>query len=145
MNWLHKILTDKEFQTRLIDFLNEYGTDGLEQAMQAYKAMQQTYLCCTKASSERIPVQNIYYLAIHGHNIVVHTTHGNYKKYGSLNNELKTLSRHGFIKCNQSCIVSLSKIKAIHNNMLILTNNEKLPITRSYAHQVLMSFYKHSD
>ena len=40
-------------------------------------------------------------------------------KYGTLANELKVLSMYGFMKCNQSCLVSLDKIKTIRRNEVI--------------------------
>ena len=47
-------------------------------------------------------------------------------KYGTLANELKVLSMYGFMKCNQSCLVSLDKIKTIRRNEVILINNIRL-------------------
>lgn len=141
MNWMQEMGNNKTLQTKFYDFLDSYGFAGLEQAMQIYENTQQDYFCNTKGSTSRIKIREIYFLEIHGHNIIAHTEHGTFQKYGSLNNELKTLSVHGFLKCNQSCLVSLSKIKTISDNNIILTNNEMVHMTRNYASKVIMAFH----
>ena len=98
---------DKYLQKTITEFIEHYGTSGLEQALQLYTYMQQDYVCTTKTSVSKIKIHDIYYLEIMGHHIDVHTEYGTYQKYGSLNKELEVLLPHGFIKCNQSCIVSL--------------------------------------
>jgi len=65
------------------------------------------------------------------------------KKYGSLNNELKFLSHYNFIKCNQSCIVSLNKIRDIHHQDVILINDEILHMSRNYINKVIIAFSQH--
>lgn len=117
MDWLNEILQNKSLQNKLTTFLTAYGLSGLEQALQLYTDMQQEYICKTKTSTTRVKIADVYYLEIHGHNIIAHTSQGIHRKYGTLINELKTLSHYGFIKCNQSCIVSMTKIKSICNNV----------------------------
>lgn len=141
MNWFHEISGNRSAQAKLYNFLINYGISGLEQALQLYTDMQQEYICNTKTSTSKIKVGDIYYLEIRGHNIIAHTDQGVFQKYGSLNNELKTLSGYGFVKCNQSCVISLSKIKSICNNEIVLTNNETVHMSRSYAPKVIMAFH----
>ena len=68
-----------------------------------------------------------------------------FKKYGTLNNELKFLSVYNFIKCHQSYIVSLEKITTIHNNKIILNNGQILPLSRYYASQVIVAFRNYNQ
>ena len=131
---------DKNLQKTITEFLEHYGTSGLEQALLLYMDMQQDYICTTKTSVSKIKIHDIYYLEIMGHHIDVHTEHGTYQKYGTLNNELKRLSPYGFTKCTQSCIVSLHKIRTVLGNEIILTNHEHLYMSRHYAPNVLMAF-----
>lgn len=145
MNWLQEFMFDKKTQVNLITFLKQYGIHGLEQALESYIDCQQEYLCKNKTSISKIKICDIYYLEIQKHNITIHTANGIYKKYGSLNNELKFLSHYNFIKCNQSCIVSLKKIKTICNNYIILTSNKKIHMSRNYASKVILSFFSISS
>lgn len=105
MNWMQELSNDKNLQVNLFYFLNQYGKSGLEQALQLYTDMQQEYICKTKSSVSKFKISDIFYLEIIGHHIDVHTEHGTYQKYGTLNKELEVLLPHGFIKYNQSCIV----------------------------------------
>lgn len=135
---------DKHLRKTISEFLEHYGASGLEQALQLYTDMHQDYICATKTSVSKFKICDIYYLEINGHHIDVHTTHGIFHKYGSLNEELKILSSYGFLKCNQSCIVSLQKIRTIRGNSIVLISNERLYMSRHYAPNILIAFY-HND
>lgn len=136
---------DKNIQAIISEFLTQYDISDLTQALQHYTDMHQEYICKTKASISKLKISDIYYLEILEHNIAVHTEHGIYQKYGTLNNELKQLSPHGFMKCNQSCIVALDKIRTVHNNEIILTNQEHLYMSRYYAPNILMAFSRNNS
>jgi len=140
MNWSRQSSLSKELQDALFTFIEQYGTIGLERALQLYTDLQQEYICKTKTSVSKIQIYDIYYLEILKHNITVHTQQGTYQKYGTLNNELKFLSPYGFVKCNQSYIVSLNKIRTVCSNYVILVNNEHLHMSRHYAPTVITAF-----
>lgn len=131
---------DKHLQNTISEFIDYYGISGLEQALELYTDMQQEYICKTKTSVSKVMICDIYYLEIREHTIDIHTEHGTYQKYGTLNNELKQLFPYGFTKCTQSCIVSLHKIRTVLGNEIILTNHERLYMSRHYAPSVLMAF-----
>ena len=135
---------DKNLPKTITEIIDHYGASGLEQALLLYTDMQQDYICTTKTSVSKIKIHDIYYLEIMGHHIDVHTEYGTYQKYGSLNKELEVLLPHGFIKCNQSCIVSLHKIRTIQGNDIILINSERLHLSRHYAPNVLMAFSRNN-
>lgn len=142
MNWNQEITNDKSLQADLNSFCNSYGISGLKQAMRLYADMQQKYICRTKSSMSKISIGDIYYLEIREHDISVHTQHGIYHKYGTLNKELEFLAPYGFLKCNQSCIVSLSKIRTTIHDDIILINGSKLHMSRNYAAKVLWELHR---
>lgn len=141
MDQLHELFSNPIVFQKLTNFLSVYGMDSLVEAMEHYADSQQDYVCKTKTSITRIKISEIYYLKIHGHQITIHTGTDCYQKYGTLVNEIKLLSHHGFIQCNQSCIVSISKIKHISQNEITLTNGTVLHISRNCAPKVLVAFY----
>ncbi len=141
MKWTKVIADTKNIQNKLFYFLEQYGIDGLEQALQLYSDMQQEYTCCTRKAFSRIRVGEIYYLKISGHHISIFTTSGIYKKYGTLSNELKVLGRFGFIRCNQSYVVAISKIQDVVHNQIVLTNGERIPMSRNYAAKVIVALH----
>lgn len=140
MNWMKEITNDKALMIDLQSFYNSYGISGLKQAIELYTDMQQTYICRTRMSMTKIHIGDIYYLEIKGHDISVHTSHGQYQKYGTLNKELEYLGPFGFLKCNQSTIVSLDKIRSILHDDIILINGSRIHISRNYASKILLEF-----
>lgn len=140
MNWKQELSKNLYLKDTLTHFLEHYGFSGLEQALNQYANMQQEYICKTKSAMTKLTITDIFYLEIREHNITIFTQHGVYHKYGTLNNELKTLSPHGFIKCSQNCIVSLGKIRRISNSRITLINNIHLHMSQHYAPKVLMAF-----
>lgn len=140
MNWIQELTSNEPLRSRITAFLQTYGTPGLEKALQFYAATQEDYICKTKKSISKVKISEIYYLEIQKHNISIHTEQDTYQKYGTLNTELKRLSSHNFMKCNQSCLVSLDKIRTIQSNDVILLNNAKIHMSRNCAPKILIAF-----
>lgn len=139
MHWLQDYPFNKTQQTNISLFLKRYGISGLMNAMQSYSDLHQEYICKTRTSISRFKICDIYYLKILEHTINVHTEYGTYQKYGSLSTELKYLTPCGFLKCNQSCVVSIRKIRTICSDDIILTNGESLHLSRHYAPQIILA------
>lgn len=133
---------EAELQDTISTFLTQYGFAGLKQALQLYKNIQQEYICRTRTSISKIHISDIYYMEIREHQITIYTQHGTYHKYGTLNNELKSLSSYGFIKCAQNRIVSLGKIRSICFNDIILVNSTKIHMSKKYAISIISEFSK---
>lgn len=137
-------MAGKSLQPNLLadiqSFITAYGESALQEAMHQYMDNEQIYIHRTKSQITRIMIRNIYYLQCRQHNITIHTSHGTYGKYGTLSQELSILYPYGFIKCNQSCIVSLNKIRTIQNNDIILIDDTILHVSRSYAPKLLTAF-----
>lgn len=131
---------DTDLNDTISNFLKQYGSFGLNQALQLYEDTHQEYICRTRSSISKFNISDIYYMEIQEHQITIYTQHGKYHKYGTLNNELKTLSAYGFIKCAQNCIVSLRKVRTICYNDIILTNGTKIHMSKKYALSVISKF-----
>ena len=142
MNWLYELSNDKSLEKEIRLFYNTYGTSGIKEALKLYSNLQQEYICRTRKSVSKLRMDDIYYLEIEEHDISVFTSHGVYHKYGTLNQEMKLLSPYGFVRCSQSCIVSLRKIQKIGNNDILLVNHVKIHLSRRYAAKVLVAFLK---
>ena len=131
---------DTELNDTISNFLAQYGTSGLKHALQLYINTHQEYICRTRASISKINISDIYYMEIREHQITIYTQHGTYHKYGTLNNELKSLSSYGFIKCAQNCIVSLNKIRTIKYSDIVLINGTKVHMSKRYALTTITAF-----
>lgn len=144
MDWIQELTKDPNLNKTLTCFLQQYGLSGLEQALSIYTGMQQKYICKTKTTLSKINITDIYYLKIQEHTISVYTQHGVFQKYGTLSKELLFLSPYGFIKCNQSCIVSLEKIRSICNESITLINNTQLHMSQHYATKLIIAFSQYN-
>lgn len=131
---------DTELKDTISNFLAQYGSSSLKQALQLYKDSQQEYICRTKTSISKLYISDIYYMEIREHKITIYTQYGTYHKYGTLNNELKSLSSYGFIKCAQNCIVSLSMIRTINYTDITLINGTKIHMSKRYALAIITAF-----
>ena len=140
MNILQDIFNDKELEHKLSVFIKKYGLSGLVQALDSYEKAQQEYIFKTKTSISKVQISDINYIEIRGHHIVMHTSYGTFQKYGTLNQELRFLSPHGFIRCSQSCIVQIHKIKSIYHNTLLLKDGTTLHMSRYYSTKIILEF-----
>ena len=140
MDWIKELGKNKKLKNTLTTFLEQYGLSELEQALYLYSELRQEYICKTRTSISKIRMSDIYYLEIQGHNITVFTQQEAYRKYGTLSQELKLLSAHGFVKCSQNCIVSLRRIRKISNRTITLVNNVQLHMSQHYAPKVIMAY-----
>lgn len=135
-----RFIDKKELQTILNNFIEQYGEFALVTALQTYAASQQFYICKKKASIRRIPIHLINYIEILGHTITIHTTAGDYTKYGTLKEEYRQLRELGFVKCSQSYLIPISKIAEVKGATVILTTGEKFVLSRSCAAKVIHAY-----
>lgn len=142
MTYSNESQIDTELQDIISTFLTQYGTSSLKHALQLYRDTQEEYICRTRTSISKIHISDIYYMEIQEHQITIYTQHGTYHKYGTLNNELKSLSSYGFTKCAQNRIVSLWKIRSICFNDIILINGIKIHMSKKYAIPIISEFSK---
>lgn len=142
MTCSNKIQINTELNNFISNFIEQYGTSGLKYALQLYINTHQQYICRTRSAISKINISDIYYMEIREHQITIHTQHGTYHKYGTLNNELKSLSSYGFKKCAQNRIVSLEKIRSICFNDIILVNGIKIHMSKKYAISIISEFSK---
>ena len=140
-DFLHELLSDQALKVQLTAFLKKYGNSGLSQAMQSYSDLQKQYICKSKNSISKIRLADILYLEIQQDTITIHTASKTYQKYGSLESELSFFPPNEFMKCNQSCVVAIGKIKDIFSNNIILTDNTKLRLSRNYAQAIIFAFH----
>ena len=100
MDWSTELKNNKNLKDRFLLFLEQYGLEGLEQAIKLYTDDKEAYICKSRTAVFRIRIPDIFYLKINGHLITVYTTNGAYEKYGTLTGELRVLESHGCIRCS---------------------------------------------
>ncbi|MDO4312451.1 MAG: LytTR family DNA-binding domain-containing protein [Eubacteriales bacterium] len=125
---------------QVYNFVSKYGDTALTEALQNYENSYQIYICKTRGGIARIPIHSINYIEIFGHTIIIHSDNGCFRKYGTLTKEYEQLKKLGFVKCNQSILVPIEKIKEIERKCLILTTGDKFSLSRSCAASVICEY-----
>lgn len=80
-----------------------------------------------------IEISSLIYVESFGHNLIFHTTEGNFevRDKKTMKNMEESLSKYNFARCSVSYLVNLSFLSSIENNEIVLMNKERLPISRN--------------
>ena len=73
------------------------------------------------------------------HNLVYHTTKGNYDIRGRLSDVMKRLDPKRFIMCNRSYVVNLRYVSNINNDFLVVDGTQ-ISISKSHRKEILQHF-----
>lgn len=89
-----------------------------------------------KSGTKKIktPLDSIYYIQGLKDYSIIYTTQGKIIVKGSLKIVEELFPPKHFVRAHKSYMVANSKIKHLQGNKLVLTNNETIPIGRSYRH-----------
>ena len=105
------------------------------------KLKKKNYLVLNlKGIVHKIPFLSIIYVEIIHHDIVIHTDSNDYKFRGSLKSIEENLDQQLFSRCNNCYLVNLNYVESIDKNMVILTNNKELLISRNRRKPFLDDF-----
>lgn len=76
-----------------------------------------------------IPVQDIFYIEVFGHSLIIHTEKMNYQTYGKLSSLEKDKRFSCFVRCSQSHLVNYRYVSVITRTDLVV-HGENIPISR---------------
>ena len=79
-----------------------------------------------------IPVKDILYFEAFRRKVIIHLEDKSLEFYSKITDIEKQMKKYNFIKCHRSYIVNLNKIKSLYSSELVLLNNQKIPISKSY-------------
>ena len=127
------------FQVRPIHFLIKPFTPRqvvgiLEKAMELQGRQIKIFSYKTGKVENRIPYKDIIYFSSEGKKIIIHMRNGNDAFYGKLS-ELN-LPETEFIQIHKSFIVNKQYVTRFKFDIVLLTNEEELPISRAYRKTV---------
>lgn len=80
--------------------------------------------------SQRLDLDEIYYVDRTGHSLTYHTASGDYSVIGTLKDAEKLLGAHHFMRCNNGYLVSLKHVDGVQDGCAIV-NGERLLISRA--------------
>ena len=86
-----------------------------------------------------LSTNDIIYVEVFDHNLVYHTTKGNYDIRGRLSDVMKRLDPKRFIMCNRSYVVNLRYVSNINNDFLVVDGTQ-ISISKSHRKEILQHF-----
>lgn len=82
-----------------------------------------------QSAPKKLRIDSIRYLESKGHNVVYHTTEGDFKVFGGLKDVEQKLEAHHFLRCNKGYLVSLRYVDDV-NDGFVHIGNDRLLISR---------------
>lgn len=83
----------------------------------------------SKYDIHRIRVEDIVYIEVANHDVLVHTAGEVYRQWGSLREIEAKLQGENFVRCNSCYLVNLRHVKRIHEDR-VLVGRDELAISR---------------
>lgn len=139
-NVVDEMFSINTFYCLTIPFQRKYVKDAVEKLLLdiQHKRRSVAFVTPGKYRTKMISIESsqIVYIESEKRKIHVHAENGTYTFYEKLNN-IQNRIGDGFVRCHQSYLVRLSKVKAYNGNALILKNCDKIiPVSRSRQQEV---------
>ncbi len=96
----------------------------------------------TKTETRRIPVNQVTYIEVDNHDIIIHTTNAYYRHWGNLKEYEQKLSPLHFVRCNTCYLVNLKYVLCIRDDNVQVGENV-ISISRSKRKDFLVAFAKY--
>lgn len=96
----------------------------------AHRSSSMTIDVRTKEDIHRISVDDVTYIEISNHDVMIHTPQETYKQWGNLKTYEEMLSEAHFVRCNACYLVNLKYVKGIHGDTVRVYEDE-LTISKS--------------
>lgn len=124
------------FETEPMDFLvKPIETEQLEKVLQRFLKKQmgvgKIFTFKEEHGKAWIPYASICYFQSMNHKVVVHTIEGQKEFYGKLA-DIENITPDYFVRIHKSYLVNECFISRFHYDKVILRNNQKLTISKSY-------------
>ena len=113
----------------------------MQKLLNMMKMREKKYLTVNQANGvSRVFLQEIIYVEVCNHKLFFHTERGDVEGRGSLGQLEKDLAESTFARCNSGYIVNLRNIKSIEKDMVLMSNCDRLPVSRARKKEFLHRF-----
>jgi len=89
----------------------------------------------------KIHYNDIIFISMLSHNAIIYTENKNYEMRKTANELIELLPDY-FIRCHRSYIINLFKVDCVYKDSLLVTNGDKIPISRNNSKLVNDAFLK---
>ena len=102
---------------------------------------EDTFAIHTAGALNRIPINEIMYIEKQGNYVVFHTVSIELKERASLEEKYSELNVYSFIRIHAGCAVNPRYIRTVEADHIILEDETRLAISRSYKKSVKKEFF----
>lgn len=138
-------LAIKGYEVDALDFIVKPAdqlsiTNALDKALKRLDGVSSSVFALKTAEGIiSLSSNDIVYVEVFDHNLVYHTTRGNYDVRGKLSDVMKKLDEKRFIMCNRSYVVNLRHMTSIGNDFLTVDDTQ-ISISKSRRKEIMQRF-----
>lgn len=103
----------------------------LNRAISRMKKRAKRYMAVAiKGGTQKLDIDQIYYVESQGHNLIYYTGQGQHTSLGKMKDAEEKLEPMGFFRCNKGYLVNLAHVQAVQDGCAVV-NGTKLLISRA--------------
>ena len=106
------------------------------------KREQKSLIIPIKGGGVRIDVSSVYYIESQGHDIIYHTSSGEYVSSGTMKELETTLAPLHFFRGSKWYLINLQQVDGFENSTATLKNGKKIPLSRSRKKEFMEALAK---
>lgn len=109
----------------------------IDRALNRLERRKKKYLSISiKGGMKKVEVAGIYYVEVRDHDLIYHTTTGDFETKGSMKDVEVSLEQENFFRCNKCYLVNLEHVDGISGSDLIV-GNDIIQVSRSRKKELL--------
>ncbi len=113
----------------------------MKKLLNMMRMRQKKYITVNQTNGvSRVFLQEIIYVEVRNHKLFFHTERGEVEGRGSLLQLEKETEGSTFARCNSGYVVNLRNIKSIEKDTVIMSNGDRLPVSRARKKEFLNQF-----
>lgn len=116
-------------------------TMKLRKVLNMLKFREKKYLLINTGSAvTKVAADDILYVEVANHKLAVHTHRNVYYESGNIKDIEQQLGSSSFARCNSGYLVNLRNVNAIEKDDCVVSNGDRLPVSRAKKKEFLQSF-----
>ena len=128
------------FQCLLKPITREVFNAEFERALNSYRKKKSKYSITYKNITTVLEIKDIAYIETFHRRLSLSTLSESFEYVGNIGVEEKKLTEYGFIRCHQGYLVNMRCIYQVENNLIVLTNQKRIPISKHLKSSVLLKY-----
>lgn len=98
----------------------------------------------TRKGIVRLPVEDLLYVEVSGHDVFYHFIDREIRLVGSMNKVIEKVEQYNFVRVSKFFLVNVSSIRMIKGNSVIMNNGVDIPLGRIYRKDLLNKLSENS-